>query len=133
MPVEFECRTEERRRHATLPPTPPEPRPKKSLPIKGLLVIAGLAALVAAFAVALFLFVGEARREIALDRERHLQIGRCFDNGIGGVGRLIEVWNRDRGVLAFQDGHTAPYPFQAIAETACPQPRREAPEEQGNG
>jgi hypothetical protein len=80
------------------------------------LILLGVVALVAA----LVLFVFLVRQEQNLQGERALLVGRCFSNGIGATGRLIEVWNGDRGLLAFSDGHTTPYPFKIIKETPCP-------------
>ncbi|NTF16853.1 hypothetical protein G6L37_00240 [Agrobacterium rubi] len=88
--------------------------------IKDKLLVAAVCCGVSVVAVGLVAFVEIARNEIALEQERQLLVGKCFDNGIGGVGRLMEVWSLDRGLLAFPSGYTTAYPFKAITETACP-------------
>lgn len=133
MPMEFDCRTEAPR--PSPPPRAPAPHVPQQEPrdMTRMLLIGAFMALVAAFAVGLYVFVDMARSEIVREQERNLLVGRCFDNGIGGIGRLIEVWNLDRGLLAFPDGHTTPYPFNMISETQCPQASPTAPHEASHG
>lgn len=119
MPVEFECRSEDPPIVASTYSQPQRPAETKRSLLRGAFYT-GLAAALVAFAAGLFALVGIARKEMALQQERQLLVGRCFDNGIGGVGRLIEVWTNDRGLLAFSDGHTTPYPFASITKRPCP-------------
>lgn len=48
-------------------------------------------------------------------------IGKCYSNGIGGIGRLVEVKQTSHGIFAFPSGITERYPFNALQEVQCPQ------------
>jgi hypothetical protein len=131
MPVEFDSRTEPDFVPSTPPQQPlPEEAPKQ---ISLMILLAGASfALLVAFVVMLAIFVVQAKRETALQNERGLLIGRCFDNGIGGIGRLIEVRGGDRAMLAFPSGAATLYPFNLIRQTACPD-AAQAAQEADNG
>lgn len=47
-------------------------------------------------------------------------VGRCFDNGMKAVGKLIYVENRRWGLLAFSSGVVGRYPFEALEPALCP-------------
>lgn len=64
----------------------------------------------------------EAEAVVRVDQRTDVRsiVGRCFDNGMNTVGKLIHVENRRWGMLAFSNGIVASYPFEALEPAICP-------------
>lgn len=69
------------------------------------------------------LLISKSGESISSDVEQPSQVsivGRCFENGMNAVGKLVHVENRRWGLLAFPSGVTASYPFEALEPALCP-------------
>jgi hypothetical protein len=78
--------------------------------------------LFSAVAVVTLLLIGMSGKEIRPSDEvtKTSIVGRCFENGMKAVGKLIYVENRRWGLLAFSSGAVGRYPFEVLEPALCP-------------